>query len=106
MCKNKILVANYHGYVAKCESCWKVQIAFGTTIFGMSAKEFEGLASHLYPLRKEGDAFGLHEKKIYVDLGVENAMMVLTPYELEDFIDMIESASIKNLIHECMFNQN
>lgn len=106
MCKNKVLVSKYNGYVAKCESCQKFQIAFGTTVFGMSQPEFEKFINHLYQLRKEGDNYDLYEKKIYVNLNAPNAMMVLTPYELEDFIEIIESASIKNIVHEVMLNQN
>ncbi|MDT4880799.1 hypothetical protein FQZ97_1165830 [compost metagenome] len=72
----------------------------------MNMKEFEGFASYLYHLRVKGDAYGLHEKRIRVNRGEGGTMMILTPYELENFIEMIESASIKNLIHECMANRN
>lgn len=106
MCKHRVLVSNFHGYVARCESCSKVQIAFGTSLFSMSMKEFEVFANYLYHLRVKGDAYGLHEKKIYVDVGDSGSMMILTPYELENFIEVIESASIKNLIHGCLANRN
>lgn len=106
MCNLKVLISNFHGYVARCESCSKVQIAFGTSLFGMSKDEFEVFATYLYRLRRKGDAYGLHEKKIQVDLGASGARMILTPYELENFIEVIESASIKNLIHERLANRN
>lgn len=106
MCRHKVLVSNFHGYVARCESCSKVQVAFGTSLFGMSMKEFEVFASYLYQLRAKGDAYGLHEKRIRVSLADSGSLMILTPYELENFIEMIESASIKNLIHECLVNRN
>jgi len=106
MCRHKVLVSNFHGYVARCESCSKVQVAFGTSLFGMGMKEFEAFASYLYPLRAKGDAYGLHEKRIRVNLADSGSMMILTPYELENFIEMIESASIKNLIHDCLSNRN
>jgi len=106
MCKHTVLVSNFHGYVARCESCSKVQIAFGTSLFGMSMKEFEVFANYLYHLRVKGDAYGLHEKRIRIHVGDSGSMMILTPYELENFIEMIESASIKNLIHECLANRN
>lgn len=106
MCKHRVLVSNFHGYVARCESCSKVQIAFGTSLFGMNMKNFEVFANYLYQLRVKGDAYGLHEKKIQVNLGESGSMMILTPYELENFIDLIESASIQNLIRECLANRN
>jgi len=106
MCKHRVLVSNFHGYVARCESCSKVQIAFGTSLFGMNMKNFEVFANYLYQLRVKGDAYGLHEKKIQVSLGESGSMMILTPYELENFIDLIESASIQNLIRECLANRN
>ncbi len=106
MCRHKVLISNFHGYVARCESCSKVQIAFGTSLFGMSMKEFEVFANYLYHLRVKGDAYGLHEKRIRVSLGDSASLMILTPYELENFIEMIESASIKNLIQECLTNLN
>ncbi len=106
MCKHTVLVSGFHGYVARCESCSKVQIAFGTSLFGMDRKEFEGFANYLYQLRLKGDAYGLHEKRIRVSLGESAALMILTPYELENLIEMVESASIKNLIHECLANRN
>ena len=101
MCRHKVLVSNFHGYVARCESCSKVQVAFGTSLFGLNMKEFEVFASYLYSLRAKGDAYGLHEKRIRVNLGGTASLMILTPCELENFIEMIESASIKNLIQEC-----
>ena len=101
-----MLISCFHGYVARCESCSKLQIAFGTTFFGMDKKEFEGFINSLYRLRTKGDAYGLHEKRIRVSLGDGCSQMILTPYELENLIEMVESASIKNLIHECLANRN
>jgi len=106
MCRFTVLISGFHGYVTRCESCSKVQIAFGTSLFGMSMKDFEVFANYLYHLRTKGDAYGLHEKRIRVSLGDAVAQMILTPYELENLIEMIESASIKNLIQECLTHLN
>jgi hypothetical protein len=106
MCKNKVLVSTDNGYVAKCDASHDFQIAFGTTVFGMKKTDFDTFLKHLYQLRKEGDNYKVFEKKIYIDLQSTNAMMVLTPRELEDFIEIIETASIKNIVYTSMLYQN
>jgi hypothetical protein len=106
MCKNKVLVSKNNGYVAKCDTCHDFQIAFGTTVFGMKKSVFDTFLNHLYQLRREGDNYKVFDKKIYVDLQSSNAMMVLTPRELEDFIEIIETASIKNIVYTSMLFQN
>jgi hypothetical protein len=106
MCRTKVLANNRHGYITRCENCAKVQLAFGTSLLGITIKEFEVFANYLYTLRQEGDAFGLHEKKVFVQFGESNMMMLLTPCELENFIELVETASIQNLIHESLIRPN
>lgn len=106
MCKTKVLANNRHGYVTRCEHCSKVQLAFGTTFMAMTLREFEVFANQLYPLRQKGDAYGLHEKRVYVQFGESNTTMLLTPCELENFIELVETASIQNLIHESLIRPN
>ncbi len=104
MCKNKILASNKNGYIARCEQCLHLQLAFGTCIFGLEPQEFSNFNTDLYALRAEADNFGPYDKKVYVKIGSENAMLLLTPCELELLIDLVESASIKNLISSIHLN--
>jgi hypothetical protein len=104
MCHTKVLVNNRNGFVTRCAECSKVQIAFGTSLFSMSLRDFEVFANYLYAKRNEAEEYGLHEKCIHLRNGA--AMMILTPYELENFIDLIETASIQNLIHDCLNRPN
>lgn len=106
MCRTKVLANNRHGYITRCENCAKIQVAFGTSLLGMTIKEFEVFANYLYTLRQQGDAYGLHEKRVLVQFGESHMMMILTPCELENFIELVETASIQNLIHESLIRPN
>lgn len=98
MCKLKILELNEYGYVAKCEKCNHIQIAFGNIVMTQEEKEFhefKKFISHRYKSRQtENEIVCPQHKSIYLQIPNSNIKFLFNKNELEKLNELLEQSSI------------
>lgn len=88
-----ILHHGVHGYVARCRSCDRFQIAFGTTLMTFDEEGLRELAMDVKDNRKVfRDRICIGEKAFLFDAQAPSMRLLLCYAELERFDDLLSEA--------------
>lgn len=95
MCKPKVLEHNKHGYVARCNKCGNIQLAFGTTSITLDEVQFDEFRETLRDYHEAHVYLDSEEvKAIYIPTAIPSISLVFSLKELQIFIDMLEQAHL------------
>ncbi len=105
MCKNKIYHQSGQGYVAICQECFHVEIAYGTLISRISKEEFYAFVSYVNKmLYWYEDNRQNRRKEVHLSMLKGRFYMVLTPFELHQLAYMVNDAQAAMEIESLMEN--
>jgi hypothetical protein len=93
MCNYQTLYHSTCGYVIRCLSCRRMQVAFGTTAISFSVQEFYSFVEMLRHSEEQALCAGLdYEKVMSLPLPDENVMLVLTAAETCRLSEMLQES--------------
>lgn len=95
MCKFKMLEYSPLGYVAKCESCKQLQLAFGNIVVRNNEEQFHAFCRIIS--KKASDMkYELERdvRNIYLESPCRNVMMVFNLNELEELSELLECSMV------------
>lgn len=103
MCNTKILEHNKFGYIARCNKCENIQLAFGTTAITLDEDQFDEFRE---TIRDYHEAYACKEnpevKDLYVPTVEPSISMVFSYKEIEILMEMLEQASLSLEIHKVL----
>lgn len=105
MCKNKIYHQSPHGYVAICQECHHVELAYGTLISRISKEEFYAFVGYVNKmLDYYEDNRQNKRKEVHLSILKDRFYMVLTPFELHQLAYIVNDAQAAMEVESLMEN--
>lgn len=95
MCNHRILAHSENGYIVQCKNCNHYQLAFGTSVICLSAKQYVKFKTVMSSQYEYWQYNGFpNQKNVELPTFSSNTQFVLTFNELEKFKELIEEAEV------------
>jgi hypothetical protein len=93
MCTFDILASSPQGYIARCNQCRNLEIAFGTSLAFLPDRRLEDFLFYIRDMLPDANQVNPTQKKIILNLASTEALqMILTPSELHQLFDLLDRA--------------
>lgn len=103
MCNTKVLEHTKFGYIARCNKCENIQVAFGTSAITLDEEQFHEFRE---TIRDYHEAYACKEspevKDLYIPTEVPSISLVFSYKEIEILMEMLEQASLSLEVHKVL----
>lgn len=94
-CTYVTLHSGANGYIVKCESCEKYQLAFLSSLLTLDEEEYKKICQQTKEqITQTSVGSNTNCKSILLQTGCDDVKIILSPLELRDLHEMLEDADV------------